>query len=212
MMNRAQLALPISVVFLALTMAWASANEIKRIPRSGTVVVHPQVRMVAPHPAVQGNLFRPPMAVRPAFRNFGHPFAAPARPALGTAPGPHRHIFGSGQVFRPHADFRGRQLRTFRPHELALWRSGRWRHQRHHGRYGWWWEVDGDWYFYPAPIYPYPTVVSTDADIEEGPQPAAALGPPAPVFWYFCDNPQGYYPYIANCSTAWREVPATPPH
>jgi hypothetical protein len=30
----------------------------------------------------------------------------------------------------------------------------------HDGRYGWWWDVDGAWYFYEEPIYPYPGVTS----------------------------------------------------
>lgn len=28
--------------------------------------------------------------------------------------------------------------------------------------------------------------------------------------WYYCNNPDGYYPYIKTCNTAWQRVPATP--
>ena len=28
------------------------------------------------------------------------------------------------------------------------------------GRFGWWWDVDGAWYFYEQPVYPYPVDVS----------------------------------------------------
>jgi hypothetical protein len=41
------------------------------------------------------------------------------------------------------------------PGRLA-WENGHWRHEMHDGRYGWWWDVDGAWYFYEEPIYPYP--------------------------------------------------------
>jgi hypothetical protein len=34
---------------------------------------------------------------------------------------------------------------------------------------------------------------------------------PAPTgFWYRCDLPSGYYPYIPTCQTPWRIVPSTP--
>ena len=34
---------------------------------------------------------------------------------------------------------------------------------------------------------------------------------PAPIgFWYRCDLPAGYYPYIPTCQTPWRIVPSAP--
>ena len=33
--------------------------------------------------------------------------------------------------------------------------------------------------------------------------------PPTQV-WYYCPNPQGYYPYVAQCYSGWQAVPATP--
>jgi hypothetical protein len=34
---------------------------------------------------------------------------------------------------------------------------------------------------------------------------------PAPIgFWYRCDAPAGYYPYILTCQTPWRTVPSAP--
>jgi hypothetical protein len=44
------------------------------------------------------------------------------------------------------------------------------------GRYGWWWDVDGAWYFYEQPVYPYPAAVSDVEALEE----AADAEPPAP--------------------------------
>ncbi len=62
------------------------------------------------------------------------------------------------------------------------------------------------YYGYPAygpPVYYAPPVVEPTVVQPAGPAPA-------PV-WYYCDNPQGYYPYVQSCSSAWRQVPATPP-
>jgi hypothetical protein len=27
--------------------------------------------------------------------------------------------------------------------------------------------------------------------------------------WYYCSDPAGYYPYVAQCSTGWQAVPAS---
>ncbi|MEA2729098.1 MAG: hypothetical protein QOF70_3573 [Acetobacteraceae bacterium] len=37
------------------------------------------------------------------------------------------------------------------------------------------------------------------------------LGPAPTGFWYRCDAPAGYYPYIPACGIPWRIVPSTPP-
>jgi hypothetical protein len=54
-----------------------------------------------------------------------------------------------------HNDFR-----HFTPVERRWWNGGRWSHRWWHGRYGWWWGVGGNFYFYNAPVYPYPDYVS----------------------------------------------------
>ncbi len=36
------------------------------------------------------------------------------------------------------------------------WKSGRWFHGFHQGRQGWWWIVNGRWYYYSSPTNPYP--------------------------------------------------------
>lgn len=115
-------------------------------------------------------------------------------------------------------DFHGRDFRRFSVEERRVWLGGRWIHDSHNGRYGWWWVTDGVWYFYPQPIYPYPTYVPDPEVVVNGPPPGAyppppgygAAPPPAPV-WYYCDNPQGYYPYVQACSSGWRQVPQAPP-
>jgi hypothetical protein len=80
------------------------------------------------------------------------------------------------------------------------WHGGSWHQGWYGSRYGWWWVIPGfGWYAYDAPIYPYP-----DPD-------AYTQAISAPPFWYYCSNPAGYYPYVAQCSGPWQPVPAQPP-
>jgi hypothetical protein len=95
------------------------------------------------------------------------------------------------------------EIHRFHERDFDRWRGGRWHQGRHFGRFGWWWIVGGIWYFYPAPVYPYPDPY----------RPPLALAPPAAStgqFWYYCANPPGYYPYVSRCATDWQPVPATP--
>lgn len=80
----------------------------------------------------------------------------------------------------------------------------------------------GPWYGYPSPFYypPYyypPQVVVVPA----APPPVyieqnGALPPPpttpANNYWYFCEAPQAYYPYVKECPEGWlRVAPQTVP-
>ncbi|MGA3401252.1 MAG: hypothetical protein ABSC95_18715 [Acetobacteraceae bacterium] len=106
-------------------------------------------------------------------------------------------------------DFHGRDFHGFTPQERGVWQGGHWQQGWHDNRFAWWWVAGGGWYFYPAPIYPYPTYVPPAIIVQQAPPVPTGL-PPA-QFWYYCDNPAGYYPYVAACNGQWREVPATPP-
>jgi len=135
----------------------------------------------------------------------------------------HEHRFDEHH----HHDFHGRDFSHFDEFEIALWQGGRWHHDWYGGRYGWWWEVDGVWYFYPEPIYPYPTYVPTVAVVEPPPSyppppapvvvqapppaPPPPAGPPPAQSWYYCDDTRSYYPYVATCPSPWRQVPAVRP-
>ena len=105
------------------------------------------------------------------------------------------------------SDFHGRDYHHFSPAERGIWRGGHWEHGWHDNRFAWWWTAGGGWYFYPEPIYPFPTYVPPAIVVQQPPPMPSGL-PPAQS-WYFCDNPQGYYPYVAACNGPWREVPAT---
>ncbi len=133
---------------------------------------------------------------------------------------------------RPHYgyyEYRERHFDRFSFEERERWQGGYWRQDWHNGRYGWWWWNDGFWYYYPQPIYPYPDYVAEDyyREPEEvivvqppveyqatpvQPLPQTQAAPQAQQYWYYCDDPAGYYPYINTCNTQWRQVPVlTPP-
>ncbi|MES2740978.1 MAG: hypothetical protein V4754_08490 [Pseudomonadota bacterium] len=58
---------------------------------------------------------------------------------------------------------------------------------------GWY---DDPWYRYR---YAAPVVVQPAA-------PTVYIERSVPGQWYFCSDPQGYYPYVKQCTTAWRTV------
>lgn len=60
--------------------------------------------------------------------------------------------------------------------------------------------------YYPGPYYSPPVVVTPAPQtyIEQG-------SDAADQYWYFCSNPQGYYPYVQTCPSGWRQVTPQPP-
>lgn len=111
--------------------------------------------------------------------------------------GPRRHLvrnkrFGHGPVLKLSVGDRGR------------WRVGRWWHGRRHGRVGWWWLTGGIWYWYPDRVGAYPAEVSTTAVYDYAPEGRSDDS------WYYCENPQGYYPYVQSCNVDWKPVPIQP--
>jgi hypothetical protein len=79
----------------------------------------------------------------------------------------------------PQRDWGGRAYRG----NLA-WEGGRWRHEHHNGRYGWWWDVGGAWYYYPERIDGPPAYISEeyvdDVPVAYAPPPPAYAPPPPP--------------------------------
>jgi hypothetical protein len=70
------------------------------------------------------------------------------------------------------------------------------------------------WYDRPY-YYPYPYVVEQPTVIvqpsEAYSQPAPQQPAPADSYWYYCRNPQGYFPYVKSCPEGWMKVVPTPP-
>lgn len=63
--------------------------------------------------------------------------------------------------------------------------------------------------------YGYPSVVAVPAS----PPVYIQQSPPVshqyqPGYWYYCSNPEGYYPYIKECLNSWQQVEPRPsaPH
>ena len=66
----------------------------------------------------------------------------------------------------------------------------------------------GPWpYYYPAPVYA-PVVVAPPQPVqyvERNDQPLQS------GYWYYCEPSRAYYPYVKECSSAWKAVPPSPP-
>lgn len=80
-------------------------------------------------------------------------------------------MHGGGPI--PARSFAGHSYRG----QLA-WEGGRWRHEVHNGRNGWWWDVGGVWYWYPERLDGPPTYISEDYADDVVYAPAAAYAPP----------------------------------
>ena len=88
------------------------------------------------------------------------------------------------------------------------WRRGRWTHEWHDGRLGWWWVAGSAWLLYNATEHAYPPVYVPPTVIVQSPPPVQA---PAPAYWYYCPASRAYYPYVQSCAAGWQTVPAAPP-
>jgi hypothetical protein len=76
-----------------------------------------------------------------------------------------------------------------------------------HGYYGGWWP--GIYWgglalaglpWYPYNYYPQPSTVVQQAPVYVQPQQQDDY------YWYYCENPKGYYPYISSCQSGWMKV------
>ena len=69
-------------------------------------------------------------------------------------------------------------------------------------------------YYYPyySPFYSYspPAIVT----VPVSPPVYVERGGSAPSqesgYWYYCNNPEGYYPYVKQCPNGWTKVPPRP--
>ena len=136
-----------------------------------------------------------------------------------------RGIHGLGRGAFPHHGFRGHpmgsihRMHTFHhngfrfhghwnhwsPAHQWWWRHGHWWHGWHGAHFGWWWAVGPWWYWYDGPVYPYPGYASATVYGDDN-----AYGGDDDGMWYYCRNPEGYYPYVKHCNGEWQQVPAQP--
>lgn len=83
--------------------------------------------------------------------------------------------------------------------------------------------IGGSFWFGPPPYWGPPAWgprCCYGAPVYYGPPPVYAPPPQVYVqrgqsesdYWYYCDNPQGFYPYIKSCPGGWMKVvPETVP-
>jgi hypothetical protein len=83
-------------------------------------------------------------------------------------------------------------------------------HGGHEGRHGGHFGLDvligPEWWGPAYPYYEEPPVVIQQQE------PEIYEAPAEPSYWYYCRNPQGYYPYVKQCPNGWMKVvPSSPP-
>jgi hypothetical protein len=130
----------------------------------------------------------------------------------------------TGTLASGTAEARGRVWR----HEE--WGRGRWVHDRHGGRLGWWWVVGPSWVWYERPhtfvtiappvvveqtppvvIQQTPPVVVQQTPAYPPPPPPAPAPVVTPVM-YYCKATGTHYPETMSCPGGWMTMTAeTPP-
>ncbi|MDD2851213.1 MAG: hypothetical protein PHY09_04840 [Desulfuromonadaceae bacterium] len=50
---------------------------------------------------------------------------------------------------------------------------------------------------------PAPPPTPDTVYIQPAPPPVSSV---VQIYWYYCQNPMGYYPYVKECSTGWMKV------
>lgn len=64
------------------------------------------------------------------------------------------------------------------------------------------------YYDYPYYYPPVITVPSTPPVYIERPKSDAQEYPTG--YWYYCSNPEGYYPYVKECPGGWQQIDPVP--
>lgn len=68
----------------------------------------------------------------------------------------------------------------------------------------WWWA---------PPVYPVYPVYTAPVIIQQSPPVYIQQEAPAQQYqqyWYYCENPKGYYPYVQQCPGGWLKVVPNP--
>jgi hypothetical protein len=154
---------------------------------------------------------RPPALQQPAPAPVAPPPAAFQRP-LGQGPGA-RTGGGYAQPIHVHRPVYVQPAR--RPHvDIVI--GAPWPRPYYHGpRYGYpgyGYPGYGWGYPYPPVVIPPPVIYSPPAPtvyIERAPEPGqpAATEQPLAGYWYWCADPQGWYPNVGECAGGWQPVP-----
>ena len=141
-----------------------------------------------------GTMHRPTVTPRERVQTLRPPRVRPSPHGARLTHGPlPSHNFG-GHIYRGN----------------LAWEHGRWHHQMRNGRYGWWWDVGGLWYFYPQQIEGPPDYVS-DIEVEDeatgAPPPSAPPKEARHTFYYRPGDLKGVpYNMFEECSQARQEA------
>jgi len=86
---------------------------------------------------------------------------------------------------------------------------------RFHGGWGWGWGPAvglGLWGLtYPYYGYPYYPSYGQAPVVLQQPTTEVYEQPVEPTYWYYCQKPEGYYPYVKRCPSGWMKVVPSPP-
>ena len=69
---------------------------------------------------------------------------------------------------------------------------------------------------FPAYTYPYYYPYYSPPVVVAPPPPPVYIEQSAPPaqggnYWYHCNDPEGYYPYVQSCPGGWQAIVPTPP-
>jgi hypothetical protein len=87
------------------------------------------------------------------------------------------------------------------------------------GFHGGWYGHRGFWgpsFYWGGPIvvgppwYPYNYYAAPPAVIQQQSPVYVQPEQPQENYWYYCQNPQGYYPYVKSCPDGWMKVVPQP--
>ena len=137
---------------------------------------------------------------------------------------------GSGHREGYHMTGAHRGYYGSREHRGGYYRS--WAHRGHYrggldvvigGYWGPWWDYGWPYSYYPYypgfyyPYYPYYYAPSEVVPVapptyieREKPEPAQT-SKAWPQDWFYCPGSRSFYPYVKECPSGWKTVPATPP-
>ena len=77
------------------------------------------------------------------------------------------------------------------------------------------WGLSHSYYYHPYYPYPYYGYYDTPPVIVQQPESEVYVQPPLqaeePIYWYYCQDPKGYYPYVKQCPDGWMKVVPSPP-
>ncbi|HEY8101073.1 MAG TPA: YXWGXW repeat-containing protein [Burkholderiaceae bacterium] len=98
-----------------------------------------------------------------------------------------------------------------------VWASGHWERERRGYHYiaPHWEPSQGQWVMVPGhwELNGPPTVVQSPAPVYIERSGERFSPQQDPGFWYYCHNPDGYYPHVKECPSGWQKVePKTPQH